>query len=68
MSKGSSKVRIMVEVEIPEGDEEGLYREEFRRELARRILDVLMERDTQLAREAIDEVLREKSKKSNRKP
>ena len=53
----------MGEVGAPEGDDEGLYREEFRRELARRILDVLMDRDTQPAREAIDKVLAERQLK-----
>ncbi len=58
-SKGS-KVWVEVEVEVPEGDGEGSYREEFRRELARRILNILLDRDTLPAREAIEEVLREK--------
>ena len=59
MDKKFTKERMVDLVGIPEGDEEGLYREEFRRELARRILDVLMDRDTQPSREAIEEVLRE---------
>ena len=49
-----------MEIEAPEGDDEGVYREEFRRELARRIIDVLLDRDTVPAREALIEILREK--------
>ena len=49
-----------MEVEVPEGDDEGVYREEFRRELARRILNILLDRETEPAREAVVEVLREK--------
>jgi len=58
MSSKASKV--WVEVEVPESDGEDSYREEFRRELARRILNILLDRDTLPAREAIEEVLREK--------
>ncbi len=39
-----SKVKVEVEIEVPEGDEEGLYTEEFRRELAKRLLDVMLGR------------------------
>ncbi len=60
MSTGKSKVRITIEVEVPDGDDEGVYREEFRRELAKRILNVLLERETVSAKEAVEEVLQEK--------
>ncbi len=56
----ASRVKIVVEIEAPEGDDEGMYREEFRRELAKRIIDVLLDRDTVPAREALIEILREK--------
>ena len=56
----ASRVKIVVEIEAPEGDDEGVYREEFRRELAKRIIDVLLDRDTVPAREALIEILREK--------
>ncbi len=60
MSSKTSRVKVSVEIEIPEGDEEGIYREEFRRELAKRILNILLDRNTEPAREAVEEVLREK--------
>ena len=63
MSKGTSKVRVTIEVEVPEGDDEGAYGEEFRGELAKRILNILLDRDTVPAREAVEEVLREKEEK-----
>jgi len=56
----TQRVKVVVEVEVPEGDEEGVYREEFRRELAKRILNILLDRETEPAEEAIREVLREK--------
>ena len=56
----TSRVKVVVEIETPEGDDEGVYREEFRRELAKRIIDVLLDRDTVPAREALVEILREK--------
>ncbi len=56
----SKRVAVVVELEVPEGDEEGEYTEEFRRELASRILDILLDRGTVPAREAVKEVLREK--------
>ncbi len=56
----ASRVKVVVEIETPEGDDEGVYREEFRRELAKRIIDVLLNRDTVPAREALVEILREK--------
>ena len=56
----TSRVKVVVEIETPEGDDEGVYREEFRRELAKRIIDVLLDRDTVPAREALIEILREK--------
>ncbi len=59
---GASRVRVVVEVEVPEGDDEGVYREEFRRELARRILNILLDRETEPAREAVEEILREKER------
>jgi len=58
----AQRVKVVVEVEVPEGDEEGVYREEFRQELARRILNILLDRETMPAREAVEEVLREKEK------
>ena len=58
----ASRVRVVVEVEVPEGDDEGVYREGFRRELARRILNILLDRETEPAREAAVEVLHEKRK------
>ena len=60
MPTGVSRVRVTVEVEVPEGDDEGIYREEFRRELARRILNILLDREAEPARRAVEEVLREK--------
>ncbi len=62
MSMGSrtSRVRIEVELEVPIGDDEGVYREEFRRELAKRLLNIILDRDTVPAKEVIEEVLREK--------
>ena len=60
MPAGESRVRVTVEVEVPEGDDEGMYKEEFRRELAGRILNILLDRETEPAREAVVEVLREK--------
>ncbi len=65
VSSSTSRVRVVVEVEVPEGDEEGVYREEFRRELAKRILNILLDRETMPAREAVEEVLREKEKATN---
>jgi len=50
----------VVEVEVPEGDDEGVYREEFRRELAKRILNILLDRETEPAKEAVVEILRGK--------
>jgi len=55
-----SRVRVMVEVEVPGGDDEGVYREEFRGELAKRILNILLDQGTEPAREAVAEILREK--------
>ena len=49
----ASRVKVVVEIEVPEGDDEGVYREEFRRELAKRIINVLLDRDTVLAHEAL---------------
>ena len=60
MSAGASRVKVVVEDEVPEGDDEGVYREEFRRELAKRILNILLDRDTEPAKEAVAEILREK--------
>ena len=57
---GAFHVRVVVEVEVPEGDVEGVYRKEFRRELARRILNILLDRETEPAREVVVEVPREK--------
>lgn len=62
MPEKAQRVKVVVEVEVPEGDEEGVYREEFRQELARRILNILLDRETMPAREAVEEVLREKEK------
>ena len=56
----ASRVKVIVEIEAPEGDDEGVYREEFRQELAKRIINVLLDRDTVPAREALVEILREK--------
>ena len=63
MSPGVSRVRVVVEVDVPEGDDEGVYREEFRRELAKRILNIILDRETEPAREAIVEILQEKREK-----
>ena len=60
MSVGASRVKVVVEVEVPEGDDEGVYREEFRRELAKRMLNILLDRETEPAREAVEKILREK--------
>jgi len=60
-----SRVKVVVEIEIPEGDDEGIYREEFRRELARRILNIVLDRETTSAREAIEEVIREKERRES---
>ena len=49
----ASRVKVVVEIEAPEGDDEGVYRDEFRRELAKRIVDVLLDRDTVPAREVL---------------
>ena len=57
VGEGASRVRVVVEVEVPGGDEEGVYREEFRWELARRILDILLDRETEPAREAVVDIL-----------
>ena len=48
-----SRIKVVVEIEAPEGDDEGVYRDEFRRELAKRIVDVLLDRDTVPAREVL---------------
>jgi 2-phospho-L-lactate transferase/gluconeogenesis factor (CofD/UPF0052 family) len=58
-----SRVKVVVEVEVPECDDEGVYQEEFRRELAKRILNILLDQDTEPAKEAIAEILREKGKR-----
>jgi hypothetical protein len=58
----TSRVKVEVEVEVPEGDDEGVYKEEFRHKLAKRILNILLDRETEPAREAVEEVLREKEK------
>ncbi len=42
------------------GDEEDVYREEFRRELAGRMLNVLLDREVEPAKEVVVETLREK--------
>lgn len=63
MSVRTSRVKVMVEVEVPEGDDEDVYREEFRRELARRILNIILDQNTEPAKEAVVEILREKRKK-----
>ncbi len=60
MGSGTSRVRIEVELEVPVGDDEGVYREEFRREFAKRLLNILLDRDTAPAKEVIEEVLNEK--------
>ena len=57
-----SRVRVEVEIEVPEGDDEGVYREEFRRELAKRLLNVLLDWNTLPAKEAVEEVLQEKKR------
>ncbi|WP_338252535.1 hypothetical protein [Pyrodictium abyssi] len=67
MSLGASRVRVVVEVEVPEGDEEGVYREEFRRELAKRTLNILLDRGTEPAREAVEEILREKKREEGKR-
>lgn len=58
----TSRVKVVVEIEVPEGDEEGVYREEFRRELAKRILNIILDQETESAKEAVVEILREKRK------
>lgn len=60
----ASRVKVVVEIEAPEGDDEGVYREEFRQELVKRIIDVLLDRDTVPAREALVEILREKEEEN----
>jgi len=57
---GVSRVKVVVEVEVPEGDDEDVYREEFRREPAKRMLNILLDQETGPAREAIEEILCEK--------
>ena len=54
-----SRVKVVADIEVPEGDDEGVYREEFRRELAKRLLNIMLDRNTEPAREAILEVLQE---------
>ena len=54
-----------MEVEISEGDEEGIYREEFHRELTKRILSILLGRETGPAKEAVMEILRERESEEN---
>ena len=61
----ASRVKVVVEIEAPEGDDEGVYREEFRQELVKRIIDVLLDRDTVPAQEALVEILREKEEEKN---
>lgn len=60
VSSKKSKVKVEVEVEVPEGDDEGVYREEFRRELAKRILNVMLDKDVEPAKRAVAKTLREK--------
>ncbi len=62
----ASRVKVVAEVEIPEGDNEGVYREEFRRELAKRILNIILDQDTEPAKKAVVEILREKREKEER--
>ncbi len=68
MGSRTSRVRIEVELEVPVGDDEGVYREEFRREFAKRLLNILLDRDTTSAKEVIEEVLREKEGDTAPKP
>ncbi len=58
----TKRVRVNVEIEVPEGDMEGVYREEYRRELARRIANILLDMDTEPARDIIENILRGKEK------
>jgi hypothetical protein len=62
MPSKTSKVKVEVEVEVPEGDDEGVYREGFRRELAKRILNILLDKDVEPAKQAAAEALHEKSR------
>jgi hypothetical protein len=41
-----------------------VFREEFRRELAKRILNILLNKDVELAKQAVTEALHEKNRKS----
>ncbi len=55
-----SRFRITIEVEVPKGDDEGDYKEEFRRELAKRTLNIILNREIEPARKAVEEILRGK--------
>ena len=58
-----SKVRLEVEIEVPEGDDEGLYTEEFKKELAEGILEALLGK-TEPAEKVFEELERERQQGS----
>jgi hypothetical protein len=52
--------RVKVMVEVPNSDDEGVYREELWRELAKR--HIMLIKNTEPAREVDGEILREKER------
>jgi hypothetical protein len=63
VSSKTSKVKVEVDVEVPRGDDEGVYREDFREELAKRILNILLDKEVEPAKQTVAKALREKSDK-----
>ena len=59
-----SKVRLEVEIDILDGDDEGLYTEEFKRELAEGILEVLLG-ETEPAEKVFEELERERQQRDS---
>ena len=53
-------MKVEVEVEVPDGDDEGLYTEEFKRELAKGILETLLG-ETEPAEKVFEELEKERS-------
>ncbi len=55
-----SKVKVEVEIEVPDGDNEGMYKTEFREKLAERILNILLDKKTEPANQVVEKILNEK--------
>ncbi len=55
-----SKVKVEVEIDVPNGDSEGKYKTEFREKLAERILNILLDKKTEPANQVVEKILNEK--------